>query len=96
MFDFCANPDQLSGLAWLSCYMTTPKHMNLFYSVGTVLLLLTLTAPTALLFGFGGAVMARSKNFLVKVIGNAYISIVRGVPDIAFFLFFCDCAGSIF
>ncbi len=68
--------------------MTTPKHMNLFYSVGTVLLLLTLTAPTALLFGFGGAVMARSKNFLVKVIGNAYISIVRGVPDIAFFLFF--------
>ena len=68
--------------------MTTPKHMNLFYSVGTVLLLLTLTAPTALLFGFGGAVMARSNNFLVKVIGNAYISIVRGVPDIAFFLFF--------
>ena len=88
MFEFCTNPEQLSGLSWLSCYMTTPKHMNLFYSVGTVLLLLTLTAPTALLFGFGGAVMARSKNFLVKVTGNAYISIVRGVPDIAFFLFF--------
>ena len=88
MFEFCTNPEQLSGLSWLSCYMTTPKHMNLFYSVGTVLLLLTLTAPTALLFGFGGAVMARSQNFLVKVIGNAYISIVRGVPDIAFFLFF--------
>ena len=88
MFEFCTNPEQLSGLSWLSCYMTTPKHMNLFYSVGTVLLLLTLTAPTALLFGFGGAVMARSNNFLVKVIGNAYISIVRGVPDIAFFLFF--------
>ena len=88
MFEFCTNPEQLSGLSWLSCYMTTPKHMNLFYSVGTVLLLLTLTAPTALLFGFGGAVMARSKNFVVKVIGNAYISIVRGVPDIAFFLFF--------
>ena len=88
MFEFCTNPEQLSGLAWLSCYMTTPKHMNLFYSVGTVLLLLTLTAPTALLFGFGGAVMARSKNFVVNVIGNAYISIVRGVPDIAFFLFF--------
>ena len=88
MFEFCTNPEQLSGLSWLSCYMTTPKHMNLFYSVGTVLLLLTLTAPTALLFGFGGAVMARSNNFLVRVIGNAYISIVRGVPDIAFFLFF--------
>ena len=62
--------------------------MNLFYSVGTVLLLLILTAPTALLFGFGGAVMARSKILLIRLIGNGYISIVRGVPDIAFFLFF--------
>ena len=62
--------------------------MNLFYSVGTVLLLLLLTAPTALLFGFGGAVMARSKILLIRLIGNGYISIVRGVPDIAFFLFF--------
>ncbi len=88
MFEFCTNPEKLIGLSWLSCYLTTPKHMNLFYSVLTVLSLLMLTAPTALLFGFGGAVMARSKNFVIKVIGNTYISIVRGVPDIAFFLFF--------
>ena len=85
---FCSNPENLSGFSWLSCYLTTPKHMNLFYSVGTVLLLLLITGPTALLFGFGGAVMARSKILLFKVFGNAYISIVRGVPDIAFFLFF--------
>ncbi len=88
MFEFCVDPEKLSGLSWLSCYITTPKHLNLFYSVGTVLLLLLLTAPTALLFGFIGAVMARSKFLLLKVIGNTYISIVRGVPDIAFFLFF--------
>ena len=85
MFEFCANPEKLIGLSWLICYLTTPKHMNLFYSVLTVLSLLMLTAPTALLFGFGGAVMARSKNFLIKVIGNTYISIVRGFRILLFF-----------
>ena len=88
MFELCVDPDKLNGLSWLSCYLTTPKHLNLFYSVGTVLLLLILTAPIALFFGFGGAVMARSKILLIRLIGNGYISIVRGVPDIAFFLFF--------
>ena len=88
MFEFCANPEELSEIFWFSCYLTTPKHMNLFYSVGIVILLLFLTAPTALLFGFAGAVMARSKIFLIRLTGNGYISIVRGVPDIAFFLFF--------
>ena len=96
MFEICVDPEKLSGLSWLSCYITTPKHLNLFYSVGTVLLLLLLTAPTALLFGFIGAVMARSKILVIKVIGNAYISIVRGVPDIAFFLFFVIALDQLF
>ena len=76
MFELCADPDKLNGLSWLSCYLTIPKHLNLFYSVGTVLLLLILTAPTALLFGFGGAVMARSKILLIRLIGIGYISFV--------------------
>ena len=96
MFEICVDPEKLSGLSWLTCYITTPKHLNLFYSVGTVLLLLLLTAPTALLFGFGGAVMARSKILLIKIVGNAYISIVRGVPDIAFFLFFVIALDQLF
>jgi polar amino acid transport system permease protein len=96
MFEICVDPEKLSGLSWLSCYITTPKHLNLFYSVGTVLLLLLLTAPTALLFGFIGAVMARSKILVIKVIGNSYISIVRGVPDIAFFLFFVIALDQLF
>lgn len=96
MFELCADPDKLNGLSWLSCYLTIPKHLNLFYSVGTVLLLLILTAPLALFFGFGGAVMARSKILLIKVVGNAYISIVRGVPDIAFFLFFVIALDQLF
>ncbi|KMK66804.1 amino acid ABC transporter membrane protein 1, PAAT family [Puniceibacterium sp. IMCC21224] len=62
--------------------------MALYWSFGTVLLLLAITAPTALAFGFGGAAAARSRILPVRWFGQAYIAIVRGVPDIAFFLFF--------
>ena len=88
MFDFCTNPDTLGDFQWMLCYLTTGKHMGLYISFGTVLLLLAITAPTALLFGFGGAVAARSQFFVISVFGRGYISVVRGVPDIAFFLFF--------
>ncbi len=84
----CADPSQLSGLNWLMCYLTTGKHLSLYVSVGTVLLLLAITAPTALLFGFGGASAARSRIAPLRWFGKGYIAIVRGVPDIAFFLFF--------
>ena len=88
MFDFCTNPDTLGDFQWMLCYLTTGKHMGLYISFGTVLLLLAITSPTALLFGFGGAVAARSRFFVISVFGRGYISVVRGVPDIAFFLFF--------
>ena len=72
----------------MACYLTTTKHMSLYYSVFTVLLLLAVTAPTALAFGFGGATAARSSIAPLRWFGKSYIAIVRGVPDIAFFLFF--------
>nr|WP_246525494.1 ABC transporter permease subunit [Thalassovita aquimarina] len=78
----------MSGLSWLSCYLTTGKHMSFYLSFGTVLMLLAITAPVALAFGFGGAMAARSHFLPVSWIGKTYIAIVRGVPDIAFFLFF--------
>ncbi|SLN68112.1 Histidine transport system permease protein HisQ [Roseivivax jejudonensis] len=84
----CSDPDTLSGLSWLLCYLTTGKHLSLYWSVGTVLLLLAITAPVSLAFGFGGAVAARSRLPILSWPGKAYIAIVRGVPDIAFFLFF--------
>jgi polar amino acid transport system permease protein len=62
--------------------------MGLYWSFGTVLLLLAITAPAALAFGFGGASAARSKIAPIRWFGKGYIAIVRGVPDIAFFLFF--------
>ncbi|WP_197918836.1 ABC transporter permease [Thiosulfatihalobacter marinus] len=88
MFSYCAEPDTLEGLRWASCYLTTGKHMGLYSSVFTVLLLLAITAPTALLFGFGGATAARSRIPPLRWLGKGYTAIVRGVPDIAFFLFF--------
>jgi polar amino acid transport system permease protein len=88
MFSFCTDPDSLSGAAWMLCYLTTAKHMALYWAFGTVLLLLAITAPAALAFGFGGAVAARSRIAPLRWFGQGYIAIVRGVPDIAFFLFF--------
>ena len=72
----------------MACYLTTGKHMSIYWSVLTVLLLLGITAPVALAFGFGGATAARSPVAPLRWFGKSYIAIVRGVPDIAFFLFF--------
>ena len=88
MFSYCADPQTLNGLIWLSCYLTTGKHMAFYGAFGTVLMLLAITAPTALAFGFGGASAARSAFAPLRWVGKSYIAIVRGVPDIAFFLFF--------
>jgi len=87
MFASCADPSILSGLHWLACYLTTAKHISFYSSFGTVLLLLALAAPAALLLGFAGALADRSQNWLLALFGRAYIAMVRGVPDIVFFLF---------
>ncbi|PID60813.1 MAG: ABC transporter permease [Gammaproteobacteria bacterium] len=84
----CADPASLEGLAWLACYLGTGKHLAFYASFGTVLLLLAVTAPVALVFGFVGAIAARSTIPPLRWFGKGYIGIVRGVPDIAFFLFF--------
>ena len=51
-------------------------------------MLLAVTAPVALAFGFGGAMAARSQMLPLSLIGKGYIAAVRGVPDIVYFLFF--------
>jgi len=80
----------------MACYLTTGKHANFYYAFGTVLLLLAITAPAALAFGFGGAMAARSRVLPLSWFGKAYISVVRGVPDIAFFLFFVIALDQMF
>lgn len=70
------------------CYLTTGKHIDFYWSFGTVLLLLAITAPVALAFGFGGAMAARSQFAPLRLLGKGYVAMVRGVPDIIYFLFF--------
>ncbi len=87
MFSICADPKSIEGLTWFLCYLTSGKHMLFYGSFGVVLLLLAVTAPVALAFGFGAAMAARSHFLPLSLFGKAYTSMVRGVPDIIFFLF---------
>jgi polar amino acid transport system permease protein len=88
MFAFCVDPSQLDTVRWMACYLTTGVHLKFYLSFGVVLLLLALAAPLALLFGFGGAMASRSHFLPLSLLGKGYTAMVRGVPDIAFFLFF--------
>lgn len=87
MFDICADPKSLEGLAWALCYLTTGKHLLFYGSFFVVLALMLIVAPIALAFGFGGAIAARSPILPLRLFGKAYTAMVRGVPDIVFFLF---------
>ncbi|RYH96046.1 MAG: ABC transporter permease subunit [Acetobacteraceae bacterium] len=88
MFAACADPKAIEGLTWLSCYLTSAKHVDFYWSFVTVLALLLITAPAALAMGFMGATAARSHVPPLSFLGKIYIWMVRGVPDIIFFLFF--------
>ncbi len=87
MFTHCADPKALEGLAWLSCYLSSGTHLLFYASFGTVLLLLALTAPISLALGFMGALAARSPVAPLRWLGRSYAAVVRGVPDVIFFLF---------
>ncbi len=88
MFAACADPKAIEGLTWAMCYLTSGKHLDFYWSFVTVLLLLAITAPVAMALGFGGAMAARSQIAPLRWIGKAYTAMVRGVPDIVYFLFF--------
>ncbi|MFN6979129.1 MAG: ABC transporter permease, partial [Gemmobacter sp.] len=87
MFAFCTDPKSLEGAAWFACYLTSGTHLAMYASVGTVMLLLALAAPAAMVFGFAGALAARSRVVPLALVGQGYIAMIRGVPDIVFFLF---------
>ncbi len=85
--EFCADPATIEGAKWWLCYLTTPKHQEFYFSFLTVLALILLVAPITLILGFGGALARRSGFYPLKLIGQIYTSMVRGVPDIVFFMF---------
>ena len=87
MFEYCADPASLSGLDWLACYLTTGKHLDFYRSFGTVIALLVMAVPPIMALGLLGALAKRSSILPVHAVGWGYTTMVRGVPDIVFFLF---------
>ena len=61
MFEICADTKYIEGLTWLGCYLSSGKHLDFYMSFVTVLALLAVTAPTAMLLGFGGAMASRAR-----------------------------------
>tara|TARA_Y100000590_G_scaffold458649_2_gene613812 strand:+ start:1024 stop:1866 length:843 start_codon:yes stop_codon:yes gene_type:complete len=87
MFEYCSDPSILSSYEWFSCYLTSGKHIEFYKSFLVVLLLLFITAPLALLLGLFAAIGMKSNYLIPRYIAKAYANIVRGIPDIIFFLF---------
>lgn len=87
MFEFCADPSALSDWPWMACYLTTATHFAFYRAFGVVLLLLALAAPLALAIGLAAAIAAREGRGPVAWVARGYMAVVRGIPDIVFFLF---------
>ena len=69
-------------------YITNGKHLMWYASFRFTIFAAILGASCALVFGLLGAMMRNSQFFPFRWFGMGYINIVRGVPDILFFLFF--------
>ncbi len=87
MFSICTNPALLPDWQWFACYLTTGTHFAFYRSFLVVILLLAVVAPLALAMGMAGALALRSRFAPVTLLGRGYVNLVRGVPDIVFFLF---------
>ena len=76
------------GAAFWAGYLTNGKHLTWYASVGYTATAAVLGALCALSFGLLGATLRNSRFGLLRGIGNVYVNMVRGVPDVLFFLFF--------
>lgn len=74
-------------LFWLG-YFTNGKHLAWYASVQYTLLAAVLGAAFALCFGLAGATLKNSRWLPLRLVGSGYTNMVRGVPDVLFFLFF--------
>ena len=69
-------------------YLTNGKHLAWYASVRFTLIAAVAGAACAVFFGLIGAAMKMSRFMPLRMVGLAYTSVVRGVPDVLFFLFF--------
>ena len=88
MLAVCDTPDQLTEVAWYVCYLTNGKHVAFYVAFLKIIGLLAISAPMSLGLGFLVAIAARSEFAPLRWLGNSFVVLVRGIPDIAWFLFF--------
>lgn len=69
-------------------YFTNGKHLAWYASVRYTLLAAFFGAILAVIFGVLGAAARRSGFAPLRWIGIVYTTMVRGIPDVLFFLFF--------
>ena len=72
---------------WLG-YLTNGKHLTWYASIQYTLAAAVFGMLAALVMGLLGAAARNSRIGPLRVLGSAYINMVRGIPDVLFFLFF--------
>jgi polar amino acid transport system permease protein len=72
---------------WLG-FLTNGRHLTWYASFQFTVYAALLGGALAIVFGLLGATLKNSRHFPLRIIGSTYSSIVRGVPDVLFFLFF--------
>ena len=77
-------PDGMANLA----YLTNGKHLAWYASVRYTLIAAVCGAGLAVIFGLLGAGAKLSKFAPLRWLGDIYTTMVRGVPDVLFLLFF--------
>lgn len=77
-------PDGMASLA----YLTNGKHLAWYASVRYTLIAAVCGAGLAVIFGLLGAAAKLSKLAPLRWLGDIYTTMVRGIPDVLFLLFF--------
>ena len=80
----------VGGEQWAAraAYLTNGQHLAWYASVRFTLVAAVAGAAVAVAFGLLGAAALRSRSRPLRWVGLGYTSLVRGVPDVLFFLFF--------
>lgn len=74
-------------LFWLG-YLTNGKHLAWYASLQFTIIAAIAGGLVALLCGLGAAALRTHGPLPLRILAAGYINIVRGVPDVLFFLFF--------
>ena len=75
-------------IAFWFAYLTNGKHLTWYASFQFTIFAALAGGALAVFFGLLGATFRNSRFGPLRLLGGFYASIVRGVPDVLFFLFF--------